>query len=149
MKIHPHGERQSERGEGGGNGDVVEEEKQASRKGNGRVRESLGQARGKAQGFRHQAHLDAELRGAGLQANIAADFVEAAQAARERAGSGLIQGRGESAQKSYGQKCELEAGVEELFGIEDQKAQRHSGEQIQSAAAAEEISANHKEREAG
>ena len=57
---------------------------------------------------------------------------EVGQPARQRTGSGPDQRRRERAQKRHRQKRELEAGFEELVGVEHQEAQRDRRQQIEA-----------------
>ena len=141
MKIDHHGEGEPELHDGRGQDDFIDEERDA--RGNGHHPD------GDAEGLDEQPQFDAKLRSARLQVEIAPFVLEFREAFREQAGGGGGGGGGEGAEETDCQKRELEAGVEQLIGVEEEKAERHRREQVHDAAFAIEIAGDHEERESG
>ena len=78
---------------------------------------------------------------------VSPEVGEAGETAVERAGGGFDERNREGSQERDGEERQLETGLEELSGIEDEEGQSHGGEQVHGAAAAIEEAANQKHGE--
>ena len=133
--------------DGGSEDDFKNEEAGARGQGDGKRGGAPRETRSAMEGFGEQAHFDAELGDARLKIKVAAGIGEVGEGARKWAGSGLDDRRGEGAEKADGEEGELETGVEELLGIEEQKAERDRGQKVHDTPFAVEIAADHIQRE--
>jgi len=108
MEIHHHGQRQSKLNDRAGEHDLVDEERDTRDGGDGP---------GSPERLREQAQLDSELRSARKQVEVAAGVAKIGEGCGQRAGRGCDGRRGKRAKEADGKEGQLEAAVEELFGV--------------------------------
>ena len=138
VEVDDHGQRQAQLDDGRSHHHFVDEKEEAGGQGDGPMRQ--------AQSLGQQAHFDAKLGHPRRQVQVAVAIVQACQAARQRTRGGLNERNRKRTQKADRQKGELKAGLEELIGIGDQKAQRHGSQRIERPAAPVEVAAQEQQR---
>ena len=134
--------------DGGDDRDFVEEQQQPAGDGDRQQTGARREMRHAAHGLGELAHLDPELGHTRSAVDVAAGIAKILETARQRAGGGPDQRRGEGAQEGDGQKRELEAGVEHLLRVEHQEAERHRRQKVEGPALAVEVAGDQDQRQA-
>ena len=113
MEIDHHRQRQAQLHHGRSDHDFKHKKNYACGRDHRIAANPLRQPQRQAKCFRQQTQLDAELRDARVEVQIAVGVFQIAQPAFERPGSGADQRHGKRRQKTHGQERKLKAGVEE------------------------------------
>lgn len=135
MEEEDHRQSESELNGGGEDGDLQRESDRADAKAEKNLRGALGQAGVEREGPGEQTEFDDDGGKPRGPLRIEVEFVEREGDVREGFDARLEQGGRDGAERGDGGKGELEAGFEDLMGIEDEESESDGGEDIEDPAA--------------
>ena len=118
MKVHGHGQRQTDLNHGRCQDEFVEIEPGAHRIGHCEGADLLGPPRPQLHGFGQEPHFDTKLRHSGCEVQVAIRIAEIIQRSGPWAGRPLDQRNGEGPDECHSQKRKLETRVQQLLRVQ-------------------------------